>query len=569
MKLNKIYLSLIAMLSLFMTACSSDDYDWATVTGNQVYFSSELDSIMEISTKATTFEVPISRVNADEAISVPLKAEQEAGSIFTVPSNVEFKAGEKTAKVAISYDPSKITFGKYEKMTLSIADDSYSTEYGYGTFTFKAGATQWSDWAPFNSAGTATFKMSLFWQGDDAGLKFYIRHNTIETNEYQFRIDQCMAGTSLVMNYDKNTGIVSTPVQSTGYHHSKYDEDVMVADMDAYLASLGKENTQKIYGSFDEEKGIITLPLVYFISKGVFANGYEYIYLDGYDRKDVTCDIAYAGKFVDPKNKTSVLANVTLGADVTSANVALVPGELTQEIFNAIKDGSYQNVQEVKESGEVRFDASEMEAGDYTLVVVSFYKGEAQDYKTVSFKYTTGDAKKDTWKALYTGIYTYGAKSYNEDGSSFYEGQDEVVLYQDTENPSRYKVAPWANSEANEGLIFTMDDNGTIVVDHCETGEADKQYGTIYATDLVTLGAVEAGKGFDSKYADGTFSFYLAYHVEQGAFSMELNTLKLTGEAGAKANKARAFKAVKKAKNSKKTVLPFLQKTIKPIFSLK
>ena len=108
------------MLSLFMTACSSDDYDWATVSGNQVYFSSELDSIMEISTKATTFEVPISRVNADEAISVPLKAEQEAGSIFTVPSNVEFKAGEKTAKVAISYDPSKITFGKYEKMTLSL-----------------------------------------------------------------------------------------------------------------------------------------------------------------------------------------------------------------------------------------------------------------------------------------------------------------------------------------------------------------------------------------------------------------------------------------------------------------
>ena len=62
------------MLSLFMTACSSDDYDWATVTGNQVYFSSELDSIMEISTKATTFEVPISRVNAFDGNFCRLKA---------------------------------------------------------------------------------------------------------------------------------------------------------------------------------------------------------------------------------------------------------------------------------------------------------------------------------------------------------------------------------------------------------------------------------------------------------------------------------------------------------------
>lgn len=554
------------MLSLFMTACSSDDYDWATVSGNQVYFSNELDSIVEISSKATTFEVPISRVNTDEAITVPLKAEQEDGSIFTVPASVNFAAGEKVAKIAISYDPSKITFGKYEKMTLSIADDTYSTDYGFGTYTFKAGATQWSDWAPYNAAGTATFKYSQFFSGDDAGLKFYVRHNTIDTNEYQFRIDQCLYGVNIVMNYDANTGIVSTPIQNTGYHHSKYDEDVMVGDFDAYLKSIGKENTQGVYGSFDKEQGIISLPLVYFISQGTFASGYEYIYLDGFDRKDTSCGITYSGKFVDPKNKTSLVANVTLGADVTSANVALVPGDLTQDIFDQIKAGTYENMQEIKESGEVKFDATDLEDGNYTLVVVSFYQGEAQNYATATLKYASGNSQTEKWKALYNGVYTYGAKSFNENGSSFYEGKDDAVLYQSESDPTRYKILPWANSE--EGLIFTMDAAGNIVVDHVETGETDQQYGAIVASDLVTVGAVEAGKGYDSKYADGTFNFYLAYHVDAGAFSMELNTFTITSQASAKMKKVAAVKKGKKA-NGKKVITPMLSKKKISLFSIK
>lgn len=567
MKLNKIYLSLIAMLSLLMTACSSDDYDWATVSGNQVYFSNELDSIIEISPKSTTFEVPISRVKTDEAITVPLKVEQESGSIFTVPSSVEFKAGEKVAKIEVSYNPAQITYGKYEKLTFSIADETYATDYGFGSFSFKAGATEWDDWKPFNSAGTATFKYSVFFNGDDTGLKFYVRHNTIETNEYQFRIDECLYGVSIVMDYDKNTGIVSLASQNTGYHHSNYNEDVYVCDFDAYCKMRGQENTNKIYGSFDEENGIITLPLVYYISLGTFGNGYETIELDGYDRKDTSVSITYNGKYIDAKKNTSIVANVELGADVTSANVALVPGDLTQEIFNQIKDGTYENVKEITESGNVLFDAEGLEDGNYTLVAISYYNGEAQTYETASFKYENGAAAAEQWNALYTGIYTYGAESLNQNGSTFYEGKDEVVLYQSEKDPSRYKVAPWAASDNNEGLIFTMDDEGNIVVDHCETGEVSQQYGTIWATDLVTYGAVAAGNGMDSKYADGIFNFYLAYHVEAGTFSYELNTLQLTSKASAKAKGVKALNSVKKA--NAKTLVPSLKKGHVAFFSVK
>lgn len=567
MKLNKIYLSLIAMLSLIMTACSSDDYDWATVSGNQVYFSNELDSIVEISPKTTTFEVPISRVKTDEAITVPLKVEQESGSIFTVPSSVEFKAGEKVAKISVSYDPNKITYGKYEKMSLAIADETYTTDYGFGTYSFKAGATEWDDWKAFNSAGTATFKYSVFFNGDDAGLKFYVRHNTIETNQYQFRIDQCLYGVSIVMDYDKNTGLVSLAGQNTGYHHSNYDEDVYVSDYDYYCKLKGRENTDKVYGSFDEETGIITLPVVYYISLGSFGSGYEYIVLDGYDRKDTSISVTYNGKYTDAKKNTSIVANVQLGADVTSANVALVPGELTQEIYDQIKDGTYENLQEVTESGNILFGTEGLEDGQYTLVAVSYYNGEVQSYETSTFKYENGASAEEQWNALYTGIYTYGAKSYTQGGGTFYEGKDEVVLYQSEKDPTRYKVAPWAASDNNEGLIFTMDEAGNIVVDHCETGEVNEQYGTIWATDMVTLGAAKAGQGMDSQYSDGVFNFYLAYHVEAGAFTYELNTLELTGKASAKAKKVKALTHTKNA--NKKTVVPFLKKGNATLFSIK
>lgn len=71
----------------------------------------------------------------------------------------------------------------------------------------------------------------------------------------------------------------------------------------------------------------------------------------------------------------------------------------------------------------------------------------------------------------------------------------------------------------------------------------------------------------DSKYADGVFNFYLAYHVEAGAFSYELNTLQLTGQASAKAKKVKALNATKNA--NKKTIVPFLHKGNVSLFSIK
>ncbi len=552
------------MLSLVLSACSSDDYDWATVTGDQVYFSNETQETFELSTEATTFEVPIYRVKTDGAITVPVKATLQDGTIFTVPSSVTFADGAKEAKIAISYDPSNITYGNYEDVTLSIADSTYTTVYGQGSVSFKAGATEWSDWAPYNQAGTCTYSYSLFWSGDDAGLVFQVRHNVIKTNLYQFKIKQCMAGIDLVLDYDESTGVVSCPAQFTGYTHSSYG-DVYVADYNYYMETVrGKDPSsfQHAYGSFDKENGYIDIPVSYYVSAGSFGSGYETITLDGYDRKDVSCGITYTGKLIDAKETPYIVANVTLGADVTTANVAIVPGTLTQDVFSQIKDGTYEGVVEVTESGDVKFDATDFADGNYTLVVISYYEGEAQNYATATVKYTT--AGKEAWTEMGQGVYAYGVESFVQDGSVLYSGQETATLYQSESEPTKFKLTPWASSTT--GLIFTVASDGTITVDGVETGEEYNDYGAISATDLVTKGVVSAGRGYDSNKDGNTYSFYLAYHVEAGNLAFQLDTFTLDAETAAKMRKA----AKKHYSNKNKVSLMRTLKTVdQPIFSLK
>ncbi len=565
MKLNKLSLYLLAMLSLVLSACSSDDYDWATVSGNQVYFSNETPESFEISASGTSFEVPVYRVKTDEAITVPVTATLQDGSIFTVPSSVSFAAGAKEAKIAISYDPSKITFGNYEDITLSIADSTYTTVYGLGTLTFKAGATEWTDWAPYNQAGTCTYTYSVFYSsGDDAGLVFQVRHNVNKSNLYQFKVKQVMSGIDLILDYDEATGVVSCPAQFTGYTHSS-NGDVYVADYNYYMETVrGKDPSSfdHMYGSFDKENGYIDIPVTYYVSAGYFGYGYETITLDGYDRKDVSCEIAYTGKLIDAKETPYIVANVTLGADVTSANVALVPGTLTEDVFNQVVDGSYEGVVEVTESGEVKFDASELADGNYTLVVVSYYEGEAQNYATATVKYTT--AGKETWAEIGEGLYTYGVESFSRDGSLLYEGQETAALYQSESDPTKFKLTPWASSTA--GLLFTVASDGTITVDGVETGDSYGSYGAISASDLVTNGNVAAGRGYDSNKDGNTYSFYLAYHVEAGNLAFQLDTFTLDGETAAKMRKAAKKPSCNKGKVS---LVRTLKKVEQPLFSVK
>ena len=118
--MKKYYFNLfIALLGVVgFTACSSDDddYQWATVSGNQVYFSNQLPSSYNISKTTNVINIPINRVKTDEAITVNLIHTDGTG-FFNVPSTVSFAPGEAVANITVSYDPEKVDYDENHKDT--------------------------------------------------------------------------------------------------------------------------------------------------------------------------------------------------------------------------------------------------------------------------------------------------------------------------------------------------------------------------------------------------------------------------------------------------------------------
>ena len=145
------YMLTLTGLVFGLGACSNDDVEYepaAPVEGAQVYFSNEASTSINATTETTSFEVVVKRGNADEAITVPIKAnisaknvDEEAepidyASLFTIPQNVSFGAGKETTKISIGVDRENLEDGQTYNITLSLNDASVITPYGNSSITY-------------------------------------------------------------------------------------------------------------------------------------------------------------------------------------------------------------------------------------------------------------------------------------------------------------------------------------------------------------------------------------------------------------------------------------------------
>lgn len=522
------------MVCAVLSSCNTDvEGTYYNGSDYNVSFETAAPSPVTTYNETATVDVRVIRSNTKGAYTATYTTEASADGIFTDDCNgtVYFADGQGVATISVTANNMDYDTYTYT-MTLSDADvATVDTIVGTQVKTCVVTVTKdveetWSDWYTWNSAGTCTYKYSQFFDGDDPGLSFKVRDDLNNSHRHQFAIEHWGYDVTLYLLYDDETGIVSVPSQYIGYTHDSYG-DVYICDYEEYCEIRGRDFDNS-YGSFDTELGIISIPVAYYVSAGAFGLGYEYIYLDGFP--DLSSAAAYSGKFIDPSENPFIVTNITLGADVESAYVALVEGSLTEEIYQQIVAGTYTPMVSITESGEVRFDAAELADGNYTIVVVPFYGGTAQAGSSTTFKYTYNSAA-ETWTALYTGTYQYTAADYTSSQSGgIYEGSMEATLYKSDSDDTRYKITPWAGEES-DGLIFTLNEDGTIVVDACETGDEYGSYGMVYASDLVTAGL---SSSMQSSYADGVFSFYLAYYVSAGNLTFVLDTFTITGTASAK-----------------------------------
>ena len=573
MKLNKLFLGLFGLAALTLASCSDDDkYEWATVSGPQVYFSDDLQTQFEIDPEGTSFNVPISRADASSALTVNLTS-TVANPMYSVPASVTFDAGQKEANIPVSYDPSKIEYGRYDSLTVKIADDAQATSWGTQEFTFTAGVTDWGPWQKWNSTGTADYYYSgSFFSGDDPDLPFVYRHNMIKTNLYQFRLSNWGYGVDLIFDYDENTGYVTCAKQWTGYNHSSYGY-VYAEDLNAYRIEKDAAPVAAGYGTFDKEQGIITIPLAYVVDAGTFGYDPEYIYIDGYVRADYSLAIAYAGIFTDVAGMPYAVAQVAAGPDVAELSSIVIEADAdASAVADAMAAGDIEPY--VSAAGEQLYvPIEEGQTGKLQIVSAVIVNGEVKSVAAAPFEYYGGGA--NPWQLLGTAYYTddfisglYGAEPVTYE-VQIEENSDSPGLYRmlspygaafpynedgdyDTSAPYNIEV----NAEDPEGVFIELQATG---VDWGDGPLFIQSWGARYlaAYDLETvkanglLGTVVDGvitlPVFEREASDGSTAYYqgLTYLGDKGYYGCPDAAFKLVLPGASAAVRAKARSAAK------------------------
>ena len=545
-----LFLALFAVVGF--TACSDDDdYQWASVSGEQVYFSNQLASVYEVSSSESSIVIPINRVDTEKATTVTLDVTASEGAIFTVPSSVTFDAGKSVADIVVSYDPAQIEYGKYDTLTIAIADKELQTLYGASVYTFSAGATAWVD------AGTGQFRDGLVsgLYGLDAEVwnvkvmknvvtpGLYRILNPYESSPYSSYYDG--TGLNTVIEVDAtDPDFVTFSAFDSGVTLSEGDGELSFLSFVEYYLNRGnsleaiKDAMPENFGKL--QNGIITFSTPQSWLATIGGVGYYYgnqkgllaFALPGYVIKDYSISFSYTGRLTATDGQDYIVGSFVYGDDVESAKyVVLAPGEDVDAAIEGIVNGSVE-AEDVPASLSIQAPVGE--TGTYQVVYVAYAEGEAVATGSTAVKFQSSKDSAETWTAIYTGTYTYGVQNLASEGELFYEGSEDVTLYVSDQDDSRYKVLPWGEEGNEGGLVFTLDEDGNIVVDEVETGFVDEEWGMIYATDVLTYGAANMA----SSYADGKFTFVLAYHDYDGPWAYQVDELVLTGNASRVAGKA-------------------------------
>lgn len=542
------YLALCSVLAFAMGACTEEvDYEPAEVPeGAQVYFPSTLPSQVNLDATASSFNVQIGRA-ATDAATVNLNATDESG-LFTIPTSISFAAGEKTANLTIGYDATKFEYDDYKSITLSIADENAKTPYGTSSYTFKVGIP-----SPWTSMGMCTYMDEFLF---DNAYQVELQRNDLDKNLYrlvrpyregldkegyggvtgeeqefpEFRLLQpgdVWKDVTITMN-----DLVAFNDISTEWTNTNYGETVWLLHPSRFT-SMGAEsyweNSRVVSYQENGLPAVIELaPYYYMFGVG----GWDYtkspsvtIVFPGVVLLDTSAEVEYTGLFTSLAEEVSAVVNITLGEDVESAKVALVPSAEEDATIEAIYAGMYEGM-EIEASGEYKLpmpiDATE---GKYSIIVVTYIGKEAQEAGITTFKYTPATA--ETWTKIGVGDYSYAG--------IIYEGVDsDLTLFQSDVNSKRYKIEHWGG---DVDFIFTYDaETGKVVVEDQETGTVHSEYGMINVADYTFF-----GEGAFSYYEDGVFNFAVTYYVSAGTFGSSYETFTLKSAAESESVNARSF----------------------------
>ncbi|MBR1539029.1 MAG: hypothetical protein IJ636_05935 [Bacteroidales bacterium] len=136
--LRYILVSAVALLALVSCTTKEDPFTPGNPTnsnGNNIYFSAENPDNVVLGLADNSFTVTLERENANAAVSVPLTA-FSTSSVFSVPSSVDFAAGETSKDITVQFSGAE-PFVNYV-LSISLPEEftyPYKDQNVYPTFS--------------------------------------------------------------------------------------------------------------------------------------------------------------------------------------------------------------------------------------------------------------------------------------------------------------------------------------------------------------------------------------------------------------------------------------------------
>ena len=409
-----LYFLAVAGTTMFASSCT-DDLEYTPAgqpSGQQVYFAVDLAETINLEENSSSVTIPVSRVVTDEAASFSIFATEESG-LFTIPSTVNFAAGESTANLVITYTYSALTQDQAYSCTLTIGDTENTSPYGMTSYEFSLIAP-----SPWTSLGEGTLT-------DDVITAAFDVENQVFTVEIQ-ESDNTPGMYRIVDPYIDNRYTLRASESGSSSNYSCY---LVIDCTNPDAVTIAKQNMGILgtdLGDFQMEStspgtlvnGVITFPqngLVLTFSKypGDFpANGsglFKVVLPGASDVAAPAVTVAYKGSFIDAaSNKSNAVLDFTLNETATSYKFAVVEGNITKDeaaltvTAGKIVDGSLEST-EGTASGSVLYPLAV--SGTFTVVAVPFNaEGDAGAAAAAAFIYSA-DGAPDIVQ-VQTGNYT-------------------------------------------------------------------------------------------------------------------------------------------------------------------
>lgn len=532
---------LLAVTALTLGSCTEEyEYTAATVEGEQVYFSNALASTQNISDTESSFNVSLNRIKTDGELTVNLTLDDASG-IYSIPSSVSFADGEDEVSIPVSYDPTKLEYDVFNDVTIAIADVDYTTPYGNSSYSFSAGMP-----SPYVSIGTGKFSDTYFGSvlgiesvdveflqnqndprlirivhpydeysmensGDASACSEYLQFYVLKAGDTHPLTGEAVQEDGLVYFDECSTGI------DTGY-------GVPAEIWYPGMLQGGEADNANCRVTAWQDNGLPgTIQLLPFLisntAEGLYGGQYSSmganitITFPGYDPKDYSVRVSYLGAFSSADGESFAMGNVTLGADIEEAKVAVVEGNDVNAALSQIMSGAVETTT-VTESGEVRIPCKY--SGTCTMVAIGYAEGEMQAYNAATFEFTLGPSE---WTSIGTGLYTdyIVSNNFTPDGVNPFDPiQYPVEVQENTNTPGVYRVVkPYApevygygdgfgyDESQSYNIVINASDPDAVYIQTQPTGiDLGGQYGMLYMLSYGGM-VLENGVDFETAKANG------------------------------------------------------------------